>query len=149
MSDRTPCSERATTIISVWLDCRVRGSLGTLLVFSCNLGILIAFVVGHYVSYAVRPIVLIVFPSVFLLVFSQFPESPVYLLKRGRHAEAEQSRRFYSNQPAMEADEAETIRLHGGHSVIKIAAAVESTSTAWSAFSKRIEWKRQNAKRNH
>lgn len=61
----------------------VRGSLGSLLVLNCNIGILIAFVLGNYLSYTTGVIVLASLPILFLIVFPFFPESPQYLMKSG------------------------------------------------------------------
>lgn len=62
---------------------RVRGSLGSLLVFSCNIGILFAFVLGNYVSYIASPIILLAIPVAFLVSIVFFPESPQCLMKNG------------------------------------------------------------------
>lgn len=74
--------------------------------FSCNVGILISFVVGHYVQYTMRPVVLLLFPIAFLLLFFRFPETPAFLMRAGREDEAERSLRFYRND-AMPASEDE------------------------------------------
>lgn len=63
---------------------RVRGTLGSLLVFSCNIGILLAFVLGNYFSYIASPIVLFCIPCLFMLAFIFFPETPAYLMKSGK-----------------------------------------------------------------
>lgn len=62
---------------------RVRGTLGSLQYLSCNIGILIAFVLGHFLSYGMSPIVLLCLPILFLISFSIFPETPQFLLSRG------------------------------------------------------------------
>lgn len=61
----------------------VRGSLGSLLVLSCNIGILLAFILGNYLSYDSQPIILAFVPIIFFFLFSFFPESPQYLMKSG------------------------------------------------------------------
>lgn len=61
----------------------VRGSLGSLLVLNCNIGILIAFILGNYFTYEIQPIILVFMPILFFTAFSFFPESPQYLMKRG------------------------------------------------------------------
>lgn len=76
------------------------------MIFSCNIGILISFIVGHYIQYAMRPVILISFPIAFLLLFVYFPETPAFLMQHGRDAEAEKSLRFYRNVVAgADADE--------------------------------------------
>lgn len=82
----------------------IRGSLGSLMAFSCNLGVLISFIIGHYFQYAMRPVVLLAFPIAFLLLFVYFPETPVFLMRHGRDAEAEKSLRFYRNAVADAGD---------------------------------------------
>lgn len=72
--------------------------------FSCNLGVLISFIIGHYFQYAMRPVVLLAFPIAFLLLFVNFPETPVFLMRHGRDAEAEKSLRFYRNAVADAGD---------------------------------------------
>lgn len=124
---------------------RVRGSLGSLLVFTCNIGILISFVVGYLVSYAWRPILLLVFPIGFLLSFVNFPETPAFLLRQGREEEAQKSLRYYRNLP--DDDEStgtmlkvaieELRQMHQPSSDIETSAdiGVADNSTDWSAFS--------------
>lgn len=89
---------------------RVRGSLGSLLVLSCNIGILIAFTCGNYLNYTVQPVVLVALPILFFVTFSFFPESPQYLMKIGKEEEAEQSLRFYRNVRPSTSDETEPFK---------------------------------------
>lgn len=63
---------------------RVRGSLGTIITVSANIGILMAFIAGDLISYATFPVYLIAMPVIFLLVFISFPESPIYLMMMNR-----------------------------------------------------------------
>lgn len=63
---------------------RVRGSLGSLLVLSSNVGILMAFILGNYLSYAAQAIIMATVPIFFFLAFSFFPESPQFLMKIGK-----------------------------------------------------------------
>lgn len=71
----------------------VRGSLGSLLVLSANIGILIAFVAGNYVTYNISPIIHASLPILFFMAFWFFPESPQYLMKIGKE-EVKQSIMF-------------------------------------------------------
>lgn len=88
----------------------VRGSLGSLLVLSCNIGILIAFICGNYLNYTLQPVVLASLPILFFVTFSFFPESPQYLMKVGKEKEAEQSLRFYRNAGPSTSDETEPFK---------------------------------------
>lgn len=62
----------------------VRGSLGSLLVVSCNIGILMGFILGNYLTYTTQPIVHVLLPIIFFVAFAFFPESPQYLMKIGK-----------------------------------------------------------------
>lgn len=64
-------------------SCRFRGFLGSFLVLFCNIGILLAYVLGNYVSYTTFPIVFLVLPIVFFIGFIFLPETPQYLFKIG------------------------------------------------------------------
>lgn len=54
---------------------------------------------GSYIPFHVNPLVLIPIPFVFLALFVFVPETPQYLLKIRRNADAEKSLRFYRNCP--------------------------------------------------
>lgn len=62
----------------------VRGSLGSLLVLSCNIGILIAFIIGNYLTYTIQLFIHASLPILFFVSFAFFPESPQYLMKIGK-----------------------------------------------------------------
>lgn len=64
--------------------CRVRGFLGSTVVLSANLGILIALILGNYCDFFVPPKVVITLCLLFVILFSFFPESPLFLLKQNR-----------------------------------------------------------------
>lgn len=64
---------------------RVRGTLGTIITVSANIGILFAFIAGDLISYASFPVYLMAMPVIFLLVFISFPESPIYLMMMNRN----------------------------------------------------------------
>lgn len=78
----------------------VRGSLGSLLVLSCNIGILIAFIAGNYLTYNISPIIHASLPILFFMAFVFFPESPQYLMKIGKE-EVNQSIMFENNVTAL------------------------------------------------
>lgn len=66
-----------------------------MLVMALNLGILISYLVGAYLPYNIVPCVLVVFPILFLIGSLFLPETPRFLILRGRTEEAEKSLRFY------------------------------------------------------
>lgn len=61
---------------------RIRGMLGSTLVFSCNLGILLMYILGSCLAYATIPWILLVFPVVFLAGFLLIPDTPFYLMRK-------------------------------------------------------------------
>lgn len=74
----------------------IRGTLGSLMMVSANLGILLAFAVGHYLPYAIVPKVFICLPIVFLLSLFMFPETPHYFMRTNReHVSAGGSSLFF------------------------------------------------------
>lgn len=76
---------------------RIRGSLGSCLVLSCNIGLLLAFVLGNYLDYYIIPYVYLSLPLLFLVAFAFLPESPPYLLKSRKEKEAEKALRYFRN----------------------------------------------------
>lgn len=75
----------------------VRGRLGSLMMMSANLGILLAFVAGNYLSYQLVPRLFIWLPIIFLLSVFFFPETPFYCMRRNRELKAIASLEFYRN----------------------------------------------------
>lgn len=59
----------------------IRGLLGSTLVFSCNIGILLAFTFGEYCDYTFTPIFVIIMCAVFISGAYFLPETPAFLLK--------------------------------------------------------------------
>lgn len=116
----------------------VRGALGSLLVFAGNLGFLVAFVLGNYLTYAMSPIVLLACPVLFVACFAFMPESPVYLVQCGRHADAAKALSFYRNACASESVVSmELDKLKAMFEKPKTANdsdASEATSIEWSFF---------------
>uniref|UniRef100_A0A1B6MT94 Major facilitator superfamily (MFS) profile domain-containing protein n=1 Tax=Graphocephala atropunctata TaxID=36148 RepID=A0A1B6MT94_9HEMI len=69
----------------------IRGSLGSFFQLMITVGILYVYVLGACVSYTVLAILCGIIPIAYLLVFFNAPETPVYLLRKGRRSEAEAS----------------------------------------------------------
>lgn len=67
----------------------VRGLLGTLMQLLLNLGSLFGYAVAPYVSYTVNGAVSTVFPLLFLVLMFFMPESPYFLIMKGRTDDAE------------------------------------------------------------
>lgn len=66
----------------------IRGALGSLLVFSINIGILLAFVGGSFMSYTIFTLSAMMISIAYLVAFIFVPETPFYLMKQNRVAEA-------------------------------------------------------------
>lgn len=62
----------------------VRGALSSTLMLTGNLGILAAFVIGTYSSYFATPMFAIVMNVLFVIMFSFFPETPLFLMKENK-----------------------------------------------------------------
>ncbi|XP_063241703.1 facilitated trehalose transporter Tret1-like [Bacillus rossius redtenbacheri] len=66
----------------------IRGLLGTFFGLTVNLGTLYSYVAGSYVSYLWFNISCLVVPVAFLVGFFWIPESPLFLLTKGKEQEA-------------------------------------------------------------
>lgn len=63
---------------------------------SCG-GVVLGFVAGHYLDYHEIPLITMIFPITFFVLYSLMPETPYYLMKINRLEDAEKSLRFYRN----------------------------------------------------
>lgn len=77
------CMDESTQTRAVHF-CSIRGSLGSILTISLNVGILIAYVTGAYLPYHIVPCVHIVFPILFFIGSLFLPETPQYLITHDR-----------------------------------------------------------------
>lgn len=75
----------------------VRGVIGSTIVLSCNGGILLAYVFGHFFNFYVTPAVVIGISVAFAGSLFFFPESPSVLMKQNKLSETEESIRFYQS----------------------------------------------------
>lgn len=62
------------------ITCSIRGTLGSLLLVNCNIGVLLAFIAGAYVDYRTIPYVMISLPIIFFIAFACMPDTPQHLL---------------------------------------------------------------------
>lgn len=76
----------------------IRGLLSSALVFFCNVGVLCAFVIGHFFSYKVASTIYTIFPILFCISVYFLPETPVFLMRDNKISEAESSLAFYRNK---------------------------------------------------
>lgn len=65
-------------------------------------GILVGYALPAYFDYFLVPCIIIVLPILYFVACLIFPETPQYLLKRGRTERAEKSFNFYKGLPKLE-----------------------------------------------
>ncbi|KAH8407938.1 hypothetical protein KR222_004179 [Zaprionus bogoriensis] len=78
----------APMYISEIAETSIRGTLGTLFQLLLTMGILFVYIVGSLVSWRVLSMMCLVVPIVLFAGMLLLPETPVYLLKKGRRADA-------------------------------------------------------------
>ena len=85
------------TIIPIYIgeisEDRLRGSLGTTVSIMSHAGILFSYAVGSYSQYHNFAITCLAVPVLFLISFIWMPETPIYLLNKGKMKEAKRSLR--------------------------------------------------------
>lgn len=65
--------------------------------FNLSFGMLLGFVIATYFNYYVIPIIALVFPVVYLVAVTYFPETPHFLLRKNKVNKARDSYGFYHN----------------------------------------------------
>lgn len=65
--------------ISEIADAKIRGTLGSTVVFSGNLGVFVAYVFGEYVDYLIIPWLMIPSSLLFIVFFFRVPDSATFL----------------------------------------------------------------------
>ncbi|KAH8294999.1 hypothetical protein KR018_005213 [Drosophila ironensis] len=78
----------APMYISEIAETSIRGTLGTLFQLLLTIGILFVYLVGSLISWQTLSLLCLSFPILLLLGLFILPETPVYLLKKGRRSEA-------------------------------------------------------------
>jgi MFS family permease len=73
---------------------KIRGSLGSFFVLSTNLGMLLIYIAGKVFDYHTTPKIMLLLPLAFFVLFSFFPETPIYLLRNNKKHQAEKSLKF-------------------------------------------------------
>ncbi|XP_047002850.1 facilitated trehalose transporter Tret1-like [Schistocerca americana] len=73
---------------------RHRGALGTVFAIQLNMGILLAYLVGAVATYRSVCALCIALPTAFVAAWTALPETPQYLLSRGRDVDALRSLRW-------------------------------------------------------
>lgn len=72
----------APSFVSDIANDNLRGTLGSTVVFSANLGMCVSFVLGAYVDYLSIPWLMLPPTFLFLAFFLQFPDTPTFLAKK-------------------------------------------------------------------
>lgn len=73
----------------------IRGRLGAVAPFTRNVGLLIAYILGAHLPYRDIPLVCIIFPIIFAVVFMMMPNTPRYYLQRGQIHVSEKPQNLY------------------------------------------------------
>ncbi|XP_064541797.1 facilitated trehalose transporter Tret1 [Drosophila montana] len=121
----------------------VRGILGTLLVLSCNVGVVTAFVLGYYFNYATVAWIVSVLSIVFLVCFWFMPETPQHLAQQHKLQEAEHALRYYRNiraRPSKELSDQLQLELHKLRAPEKADEAgddIDDSAVTWADFADR------------
>uniref|UniRef100_A0A182XZR5 Major facilitator superfamily (MFS) profile domain-containing protein n=1 Tax=Anopheles stephensi TaxID=30069 RepID=A0A182XZR5_ANOST len=79
---------------------RIRGTLGTMLAISCNFGILLGFIISHYVNCWAVTYLALLMCVVYSLGCCFLPESPQYLFVKKKKEKAIKALRFYRGEEA-------------------------------------------------
>ncbi|XP_062125159.1 facilitated trehalose transporter Tret1-like [Drosophila sulfurigaster albostrigata] len=85
-------------------DNNVRGALSSMAMMYVSIGMIVGFSLASYLSYYLMPCIAIAFPVIYLLAIIGLSETPQYLLRQGRDAQAEKSFYFYKNLHSSSAD---------------------------------------------
>lgn len=70
---------------------RIRGRMGSLTASSLALGVWLTYIIGSFVDWHVLSWILGCLPILFMGGSFLLPESPVWLISKGRHQEAQRS----------------------------------------------------------
>lgn len=106
----------------------MRGFLGSLIIPSFYIGILIAFALGNF--YLITAGIILPLPAIFLIIFYlNFPETPYFLIKKKNFEAAEESLRFYHN-----ADKEEELALEFEQIMEQLPD--DNINTSWKAIGK-------------
>uniref|UniRef100_A0A0A9WMT7 Facilitated trehalose transporter Tret1 n=3 Tax=Lygus hesperus TaxID=30085 RepID=A0A0A9WMT7_LYGHE len=100
-------SGTVSTVVPMYLaeisQPEIRGALSTLVQLMTNLGVVAEYLIGPAVSYGTLAIFTGSFPLLFIILFSMMPESPYWLLSKGKTTEASLSLAWLRGYPRREA----------------------------------------------
>lgn len=125
----------------------MRGILGTLLVLTCNFGVLLAFILGYYFNYATVAWIASALTIVYVGCFWFMPETPQHLAQRHKLSEAEDALRYYRNirtRPSKDLSEQLQLELHKLRAPEKADDVdIDDSAVTWADFGKaflNISW---------
>ncbi|XP_030240169.1 sugar transporter ERD6-like 6 isoform X2 [Drosophila navojoa] len=79
-------------------DAKIRGTFGSMVMLSVNVGVLLGYILTTHLAYHIIPFVVLLLPiSYFISNLFFIRESPMHLIRKGKYSEAEQSFRYYKN----------------------------------------------------
>lgn len=87
-----------------------RGHLGSAVTIDFNLGILLINVIGSYSDLVTTAWIATLLPLLSLLTFSWMPESPYYLIMKGKHEKAKRSLHIFSGNSDVDLELSKLIR---------------------------------------
>lgn len=118
----------------------VRGILGTFLVLTCNLGVILVFVLGYYFNYATVAWIMSTLSIVFLVCFWFMPETPQHLMSQQKPEKAEIALRYYRNIRSRQSKELseelqlELHKLRAPENPDKNCNEVDDSVVTWADF---------------
>ena len=103
-----------------------------------NIGTLIGFIIGAQFSYAIVPRIFVILPAIYFICVLYLPETPQYLLMKGKELESKNSLAFYRNETDYKSNKPskfdfvfEELKQHMKESMLK-------NKISWSDFSKSV-----------
>ncbi|VVC40250.1 Sugar transporter, conserved site,Major facilitator superfamily domain,Major facilitator, sugar [Cinara cedri] len=125
------------TVVPVFLGeiagVKIRGALGSVFTIQLSSGFLFEVIVGPFLTYRTLNKVSAVMPVLFFLMFLWMPESPYYLLKKGREAKAAKCLQWYR------CDSEITSELH--QMDVNVQKEMENQATFYELFTNRKNFK--------
>ncbi|KNC32811.1 putative facilitated trehalose transporter Tret1-2 [Lucilia cuprina] len=96
--------------ISEIADPSIRGALSSMAMLFLSFGIMTGFVFSSQLDYYLNPCIILIFPAIYLIAVTQFPETPQFLLRKQKIDKALESFKFYKNIPKQQNIEATTAK---------------------------------------
>ncbi|KAH8330851.1 hypothetical protein KR067_008320 [Drosophila pandora] len=78
-------------------DTNIRGALGSSIILSISIGILLGYIFATFIEYKVLPCIALLLPIIYTILIFFLPETPLFLLRCGKTEKAEKSFYFYKS----------------------------------------------------